>query len=360
MPARDFVDLVLRFAGRESDIGVLQTLHGWAHSALVHYVAPDWRAEGARLLAEGALRELRRAEPGSQHQLAWARFFAPCRVGRGRSAAAAGPAGGHREDRRAGRRPGAAVGVPGAAGRARRRRRVGDRRRTGPRRHRVRQAPPGALPGRPPLGGGQGAGMGGGRGVGRPVERPGRGDHRRFRPAVRSGSCSRRTPPRTSPPSSGSGRQRSIQIGMDVVQRSVPGAPGLPADPGGRGRVARGARGRGARRCAGWCWSRGTTWRGRCGDRPATPPRRADPDRGTSTARAPARRASGALARSGRRSARAPSTVRRAPCPRAPCAVRRGDLIGRAHWLRNAGMQSRNPDEHPPGPAPFGTRTPVL
>ena len=30
MPARDFVDLVLRFAGRESDIGVLQMLHAWA------------------------------------------------------------------------------------------------------------------------------------------------------------------------------------------------------------------------------------------------------------------------------------------------------------------------------------------
>ncbi|WP_454329459.1 aminopeptidase N [Streptomyces glaucescens] len=76
LPARDFVDLVLRFAGRESDIGVLQMLHAWANSALVHYVAPDWRAEGERLLAEGALRELRAAEPGSEHQLAWARFFA--------------------------------------------------------------------------------------------------------------------------------------------------------------------------------------------------------------------------------------------------------------------------------------------
>ncbi|MCX4914729.1 aminopeptidase N [Streptomyces sp. NBC_00687] len=76
MPARDFIGLVLRFAGRESDIGVLQTLHGWADSALVHYVAPDWRAEGARSLAEGALKELRLTEPGSQHQLAWARFFA--------------------------------------------------------------------------------------------------------------------------------------------------------------------------------------------------------------------------------------------------------------------------------------------
>ncbi|MFD7136948.1 aminopeptidase N [Streptomyces sp. NPDC059894] len=76
LPARDFVDLVLRFAGRESDIGVLQTLHAWAESALVHYAAPAWRAAGERLLADGALAELRSARPGSEHQLAWARFFA--------------------------------------------------------------------------------------------------------------------------------------------------------------------------------------------------------------------------------------------------------------------------------------------
>ncbi|GGZ78138.1 aminopeptidase N [Streptomyces echinoruber] len=76
LPARDFVDLVLRFAGRESEIGVLQMVHAWAESALVHYAAPQWRETGARLLAEGALRELRAAAPGSEHQLAWARFFA--------------------------------------------------------------------------------------------------------------------------------------------------------------------------------------------------------------------------------------------------------------------------------------------
>ncbi|MFF0778771.1 aminopeptidase N [Streptomyces sp. NPDC003720] len=76
LPARDFIGLVLRFAGRESDIGVLQMLHAWANSALVHYVAPQWRATGERLVAEGALGELREAEPGSEHQLAWARFFA--------------------------------------------------------------------------------------------------------------------------------------------------------------------------------------------------------------------------------------------------------------------------------------------
>ncbi|KUF14768.1 aminopeptidase N [Streptomyces silvensis] len=75
MPARDFIGLVLRFAGQESDIGVLQMLHAWANAARTHYAAPGWREEGGRLLAEGALRELRLAEPGSQHQLTWARFF---------------------------------------------------------------------------------------------------------------------------------------------------------------------------------------------------------------------------------------------------------------------------------------------
>ncbi|MET9252480.1 aminopeptidase N [Streptomyces sp. NPDC003717] len=81
LPAREFIGLVLRFAGRESDIGVLQMLHAWADSALTHYVAADWRETGGRLLAEGALRELRAAAPGSEHQLAWARFLASVAAG---------------------------------------------------------------------------------------------------------------------------------------------------------------------------------------------------------------------------------------------------------------------------------------
>ncbi|KUJ69310.1 aminopeptidase N [Streptomyces albus subsp. albus] len=76
LPARDYLDLVQRFAGSETDIGVLQMVQSWANTALVHYTAPEWRAEGGALLGEGALRELRLAEPGSGHQLAWARFFA--------------------------------------------------------------------------------------------------------------------------------------------------------------------------------------------------------------------------------------------------------------------------------------------
>ncbi|MER5480236.1 aminopeptidase N [Streptomyces sp. NPDC002734] len=76
LPAREFVALVVRFAGVESEIGVLQMLHAWARTALVRYATPLWRPEGERLLAEGALRELRAAEAGGEHQLAWARFLA--------------------------------------------------------------------------------------------------------------------------------------------------------------------------------------------------------------------------------------------------------------------------------------------
>ncbi|MFF1908457.1 aminopeptidase N [Kitasatospora sp. NPDC058218] len=76
MPARDYIALVLRFAGQESNIGVLQSLHLQAKGAVDLYADPAWRGEGGRLLADGALRELRAAAPGSDHQLAWARFLA--------------------------------------------------------------------------------------------------------------------------------------------------------------------------------------------------------------------------------------------------------------------------------------------
>ncbi|MBD0671148.1 aminopeptidase N [Streptomyces sp. CBMA156] len=76
MPARDYVALVLRFGGREGNIGVLQSLHAQSKTAVDLYADPAWRGEGGRLLADGALRELREAVPGSDHQLAWARFLA--------------------------------------------------------------------------------------------------------------------------------------------------------------------------------------------------------------------------------------------------------------------------------------------
>ncbi|MFF4606374.1 aminopeptidase N [Streptomyces sp. NPDC001339] len=76
MPARDYLDLVRRFGGQETDIGVLQSLHGQVQTALEHYAAPDRRERAAHEQAEGALRELRLAGPGSGHQLSWARHFA--------------------------------------------------------------------------------------------------------------------------------------------------------------------------------------------------------------------------------------------------------------------------------------------
>lgn len=76
MPARDFVSLVLAHAGRETDVGVLQMLHVQAQTAVTRYAAPDWREQGGKVLAACALQELRFAEPGSEHQLTWARFFA--------------------------------------------------------------------------------------------------------------------------------------------------------------------------------------------------------------------------------------------------------------------------------------------
>ncbi|MEU6671757.1 aminopeptidase N [Streptomyces sp. NPDC046727] len=76
LPAREFIGLVLKFGGRESDIGVLQMLHAWAEAAAVHYTAPERRQEAGRALAEGTSRQLHGAEPGSEHQLAWARAFA--------------------------------------------------------------------------------------------------------------------------------------------------------------------------------------------------------------------------------------------------------------------------------------------
>ncbi|MFB6524041.1 aminopeptidase N [Streptomyces sp. NPDC056401] len=76
MPARDFVSLLVAHAGRETDVGVLQMLHAQALTAVTRYAAPGWREQGGKVLAACALQELRFAEPGSEHQLTWARFFA--------------------------------------------------------------------------------------------------------------------------------------------------------------------------------------------------------------------------------------------------------------------------------------------
>ncbi|MEU1124467.1 aminopeptidase N [Streptomyces sp. NPDC005899] len=76
MATRDYLALVLSGIGKESDIGVVQSLHRQVKLALDLYAAPAWREAGLSQWTEATLAHLRAAEPGSDHQLAWARAFA--------------------------------------------------------------------------------------------------------------------------------------------------------------------------------------------------------------------------------------------------------------------------------------------
>ncbi|BBA97446.1 putative aminopeptidase N [Actinacidiphila reveromycinica] len=76
LAARDYLELVLHGIGKESDIGVVQSLHRQVKLALDAYVAPQWRETGVERWTRAALEHLEAAAPGSDHQLAWARAFA--------------------------------------------------------------------------------------------------------------------------------------------------------------------------------------------------------------------------------------------------------------------------------------------
>ncbi|MBQ0983442.1 aminopeptidase N [Streptomyces sp. F63] len=76
LATRDYLELVLSGIGKESDIGVVQSLHRQVKLALALYAAPSWRELGQARWSEAALEHLRAADPGSDHQLAWARAFA--------------------------------------------------------------------------------------------------------------------------------------------------------------------------------------------------------------------------------------------------------------------------------------------
>ncbi|MGH3328415.1 MAG: aminopeptidase N, partial [Streptomycetales bacterium] len=76
MSARDYLELVLGGIGTERDVGVVQALLRQARTALDFYASPGFRADGLQRLAEAAQDHMRSAEPGSDHQLAWARAFA--------------------------------------------------------------------------------------------------------------------------------------------------------------------------------------------------------------------------------------------------------------------------------------------
>ncbi|MFE2938879.1 aminopeptidase N [Streptomyces sp. NPDC059255] len=76
LATRDYLALVLSGIAKESDIGVVQSLHRQVKLALDLYAAPAWREAGLTQWTEATLAHLRAAEPGSDHQLAWARAFA--------------------------------------------------------------------------------------------------------------------------------------------------------------------------------------------------------------------------------------------------------------------------------------------
>jgi aminopeptidase N len=76
LPARDYVQLVLSGIDSIEDITVLQTVLRQAVTAVRRFADPAWHATGLALMADGLRGRLRRAEPGSDRQLACAQAFA--------------------------------------------------------------------------------------------------------------------------------------------------------------------------------------------------------------------------------------------------------------------------------------------
>ncbi|MFD9389555.1 aminopeptidase N [Streptomyces sp. NPDC060000] len=76
LPTRDYLSLVLSGIGKESDIGVVQSLHRQVKLAIDLYAAPATREALLTRWTDATLAHLRSAAAGSDHQLAWARAFA--------------------------------------------------------------------------------------------------------------------------------------------------------------------------------------------------------------------------------------------------------------------------------------------
>ncbi|MFI9241824.1 aminopeptidase N [Streptomyces sp. NPDC053086] len=76
LATRDYLALVLSGIGKESDIGVVQSLHRQVKLAIDLYADPAARDALLTRWTDATLAHLRAAEPGSDHQLAWARAFA--------------------------------------------------------------------------------------------------------------------------------------------------------------------------------------------------------------------------------------------------------------------------------------------
>ena len=70
-----FVAIVLAGMGKESSISVLQLLHLMLNQLMARTADPAWVGAGKALIADKAAGLLRAAEPGSDHQLAWAQLL---------------------------------------------------------------------------------------------------------------------------------------------------------------------------------------------------------------------------------------------------------------------------------------------
>ncbi|WP_151481501.1 aminopeptidase N [Streptomyces albicerus] len=76
LATRDYLSLVLSGIGKESDIGVVQSLHRQVKLAIELYADPTAREALLTRWTDATLAHLRAAEPASDRQLAWARAFA--------------------------------------------------------------------------------------------------------------------------------------------------------------------------------------------------------------------------------------------------------------------------------------------
>ncbi|MEV5958705.1 aminopeptidase N [Streptomyces sp. NPDC051987] len=76
LPTRDYLSLVLSGIGKESDIGVVQSLQRQVKLAVELYADPTAREALLTRWTDATLAHLRSAAPASDHQLAWARAFA--------------------------------------------------------------------------------------------------------------------------------------------------------------------------------------------------------------------------------------------------------------------------------------------
>jgi aminopeptidase N len=75
IPAQEYLRLVIGNIGKETKVGVVQSLLAQASAAIHVYGDPANRSAGAKALADATLAGTRGAEPGGDHQLAWARAF---------------------------------------------------------------------------------------------------------------------------------------------------------------------------------------------------------------------------------------------------------------------------------------------